>query len=229
MRQRESHLVQLTIMQGPGIAPIVELGRQLDRVEARRYIRNDPEDQPHGRPRLPDQHCHILAREAQRNHAHEINHPVYHKCAFAERVGVFGNLGRCSGRIRERNLESKRNQRIGKRHETVGNNGGRPAPYDELPEFQRRVACRDEKFHVDWQIEGEREKGNDDQVNEPDRDCRRHDRGRKRAQAVLRKTDCWIDGLRRALEVGQGDAIILENHGCPHGAERGSNFGLETV
>lgn len=123
-RKRIARDIELTIMQRPGIAPIVELGRQLERVKARRYIRNDPKNQPHRRPRLPDQHRHVLARQPQRDHAHVINHPVYHKRAFAISVGVFSDLGRRSGRIRERGLKGKGNQRIGKRHETVGNDGG---------------------------------------------------------------------------------------------------------
>lgn len=91
------------------------------------------------------------------------------------------------------------------------------------------MSFRNEKLHVDGHVEGKREERDDDQVNEPDRDGRRHDRGCKRTQAVLREADCWIESLRRVLEVGQGNTGILENYGCPHGAERGNNFVLETV
>ena len=51
------------IMQRPRVAPIIPLRAQVQRVKGRRHISNDPEDQPHRRPRLSDDHRYILARE----------------------------------------------------------------------------------------------------------------------------------------------------------------------
>lgn len=57
--------------------PIIKRRTQLLRIEARANVRNHPKDQPHRRPRLSDDHRHILARHAQRRHADPIDHPIH--------------------------------------------------------------------------------------------------------------------------------------------------------
>lgn len=79
---------ELTLVQRPRIPPVVELRRQVQRIEARRHITDNPEDQPHRRPRLTDNHRHIFARQAQRYHSDPVDHPINNKSRSSVRVGV---------------------------------------------------------------------------------------------------------------------------------------------
>lgn len=57
-------------------------------------------------------------------------------------------------RSAKRDLEREGDEGVEEREEEVGEDGGAPAPDDELVEVQRSVARGDE-FHVDGEVEGE--------------------------------------------------------------------------
>ena len=119
-------------MQRPRVPPIIELGRQVQRVETRRYVSDDPEDEPHGRPGLTDDHGDVLAGETQGDHAHAVDHPVDDKGAFTIGFRVLGDLGGGGAIVGERDLKSQRDEGVGKGEEEIGRDGGGPAPYDEV-------------------------------------------------------------------------------------------------
>ena len=65
------------VKQRPGPTPVEETGRQLQRVERRRHVRDDPEDKPQRRPRHPDHHRDILARHSKGVHSHCRTHSQF--------------------------------------------------------------------------------------------------------------------------------------------------------
>ena len=216
-------------MQRPGISPRIEARRQLNSIETRGHIGDDPEDQPHGRPRLPNHHGHVLARQPQRNHPHPINHPEHHKRCLT--IGVrISDAGEHGARlVAEGDLERQGDERVGQGHEEIGGHGGDPAPDDELLELERRVPRRRDKLHVDGEEEGEGEEGEDDQVDEADADGGHGLRRAKRPQIELREADGRAEGLRRPVQVGARDATVAEHLGGPHLAEPGRDVVLEGV
>jgi hypothetical protein len=66
--------------------------------------------------------------------------------------------------VEEIYLERHAHETIRERKEQVGGYSRSPAPADELGEFQRRVALGGEILHVYGHVEGEAEKGYDDQI-----------------------------------------------------------------
>lgn len=103
-------------MQRPRIPPVVKLRRQVQRIKARRHITDNPEDQPHCRPRLPDNHRHVLARQAQRDHPDPVNHPVHDEGSSAVRVGVVRHLVAGRGRVIEGDLEGEGDEGVEEGH-----------------------------------------------------------------------------------------------------------------
>ena len=173
------------VVQRPGVAPVVPFGREVEAVKRRRDVGDDPEDEPHGRPGLADGHGDVLARQAEGDHADEVDHPVHDKGALAVGVRVVGH-GRVRGRaVGKGDLEGERDEGVGERHEEVGEHGADPAHDDELPEFDGRIrpAGRDE-LEVDGQEEGEAEEGDDDEVDEADADGRGGDGRGEGAETV---------------------------------------------
>ena len=165
------------VMQRPRVAPVVPFGRQVQGVEGSRHVGDDPEDQPHGRPRLPDGHGDVLASETEGDHADEVDHPVDDECAFAVRIGVVGDrCARSSGAV-EGDLEGKRDERVGQGHEEVSEHRAHPADDDEFPELDGRVPSWCDESGVDGQEEGKTEEGDDDEVDETDCDGWCGDRG----------------------------------------------------
>lgn len=75
-------------MQRPRIAPAVETRCDLNVVKACGYVGDDPEDEEEAHPRHTDYHGHVFAREAERNHAHKIKHPVYDEGGVAVGDGI---------------------------------------------------------------------------------------------------------------------------------------------
>lgn len=71
----------LTRMQWPCISPIVKVRLNINVVKSRRHIRYDPEDEPKCSPGLSHNHRDVFACQSQRNHAPEVEHPIYNKCA----------------------------------------------------------------------------------------------------------------------------------------------------
>ena len=108
------------IVQWPRVAPIVPLRRQVQGVEGSRHVCDDPEDKPHRRPRLADDHCYVLACETEGDHADEVDHPVDDECAFTVSVGVVGDHCARSSGVIERDLEGERDEGISQGHEEVG-------------------------------------------------------------------------------------------------------------
>ena len=215
------------VVQRPSVAPVVPAGREVEGVEGGRDVGDDPEDEPHGRPGLADDHGDILAREPERDHADEVDHPVDGEGAAAVGIGVGGD-GRLRGRgVREGNLEGERDEGVGERHAEVGRHGAEPADEDELPELDGRVPDWGHELAVDGQEEGEAEEGDDDEVDEPDGDGRRRGRRAEGPQTELGEADGRAQGLRGRLEVGDWDAGVAEDHARPHLAEFGGDFGLE--
>jgi len=115
------------------------------RVDRRRRIgayRYDPEYEPQRRPWLSDDHGDILASKTQRCHTDKVEHPVNGERAspvgcrslWGRRLKV-GSRGRPEG-----DLESEGNDGVGQGDEEIGDHGGTPAPDNELPEMQRRMA-----------------------------------------------------------------------------------------
>lgn len=62
----------------------------------------------------------------------------------------------------EVDLERQGDERVGEREQEVGAECGEPAPEDELPELQGRVALWVDVGHVYGEVEGEAEEGDDD-------------------------------------------------------------------
>lgn len=158
------------VVQGPGVAPVVPLGREVEGVEGGGDVGDDPEDEPHGRPGLADGHGHVLAREAEGDHADEVDHPVDDEGALAAGVGVVGDRCARGGRVAEGDLEGEGDEGVGEGHEEVGQYGADPADEDEFPEFDGRVPSGGDELAVDGQEEGETEEGDDDEVDETDGD-----------------------------------------------------------
>ena len=132
------------------------------------------------------------------------------------------------GAVGKGDLERERDERVGERHEEVGEHGSRPAHKDELPELDGRVgpAGRDE-LEVDGQEEGEAEEGDDDEVDEADGDGRGGDGGAEGPETVHGEADGRAEGLRGGLQVRDRDAGVLQHGARPHLAELGGDFGLE--
>ena len=173
------------VVQRPGVAPVVPLGRQVEAVKRGGDVGDDPEDEPHGRPGLADDHGDVLTCHAEGDHADEVDHPVHDEGALAVRVWVLGH-GRVRGSaVGKRDLKLERDERVSERHEEVGEHSADPAHEDELPELDGRVrpAGRDE-FEVDGQEEHEAEEGDDDEVDEADADGRGGDGGAEGAETV---------------------------------------------
>ena len=158
------------VMQGPGVAPVVELGRQIEAVERGGDVCDDPEDEPHGGPGLADDHGDVLAREAEGDHAYEVEHPVDDKGAFAVGVWVGGDGGGRGGGVGKGDLEGEGDEGVGEGHEEVGEHGADPADDDEFPKFDGRVSAWGDELGVDGEEEGEAEEGDDDEVDEADCD-----------------------------------------------------------
>ena len=214
-------------MQRPSISPVIEARRQLNSIETRGHIGDDPEDQPHGRPRLPNHHRHVLARQPQRNHPHPVNHPEHHKRALTICIRISDAGVHRARLVAEGDLECQGDERVGQGHEEIGDNGGDPAPDDELLELERRVARRSDKLHMDGEEEGEREEGEDDKIDEADGDGGNGLRRAKRPQIELREADGRAEGLRCPLQVAAQDAAVAEHLGRPHLAELGRDLRLE--
>ncbi len=101
------------VVQRPRVAPVEPFRRQVQGVEGGGHVGDDPEDEPHGRPGLPDGHCDVLARETEGDHADEVDHPVDDEGAFAVGGGVVGDHCARSGGIGEGVLEGKGDERVG--------------------------------------------------------------------------------------------------------------------
>lgn len=108
------------VVQGPGVAPVVPLGREVEGVEGGGDVGDDPEDEPHGGPRLADGHGDVLAREAEGDHADEVDHPVHDERALAVGVRVGGDRGARGGGVGEGDLEGEGDEGVGEGHEEVG-------------------------------------------------------------------------------------------------------------
>jgi len=67
-------------------------------------------------------------------------------------------------RVCEVDLESHGDEGVGEREHEVGGDGGEPAPEDELRELERRVVDGLQVLHMNGQVEGEAEEGNDDKI-----------------------------------------------------------------
>ena len=155
------------VVQRPGVAPVVPLGRQVEAVKRRRDVGDDPEDEPHGRPGLPDDHGDVLARQPEGDHADEVDHPVHDEGALA--VGVRVVAHRRGRGVGDGDLEGAGDEGVGEGHEEVGGHGAGPAHQDELPELDGRVRpAGGDELEVDGQEEGEAEEGDDDEVDETD-------------------------------------------------------------
>ena len=157
-------------MQRPRITPIIELRGQIQSIEARRNIADNPEYQPHRRPRLPDYHCDVFACESKRNHPDPINHPVHHEGCRAICIRVMRHFVPGRSRVVERDLESQRDEGVEERHGEVGGHGGEPAVDDELVEVEWRMAGGDDELHVGGHIECEGEERYDNQVDQTNGD-----------------------------------------------------------
>lgn len=107
-------------MQRPRVTPVIPLRRQVEGVKGRGDVADDPEDEPHGGPGRPDGHCDVFAREAEGDHADEVDHPVDDEGAFGVRGGVVGDEGVRSGGVGKGDLEGERDEGVGEGHEEVG-------------------------------------------------------------------------------------------------------------
>lgn len=178
-------------MQRPRIPPVIELRRQVQRIKAGRHITDDPEDQPHCRPRLPDNHRHVFARQTQRYHPDPVDHPIHDESRRAVRIGVVRHLVPWRGRVVEGDLEGEGDEGVEERHGQVGGHGGEPAVDDELVEVKWRVAGGYEEFHVGRHVEGEGEKGDNDQVDQADGYGGDSNGWVEWAEVENREADCW--------------------------------------
>ena len=100
------------VVQRPRVAPVVPLRRQVQGVESGRHVGDDPEDEPHGRPRHPDRHRHVLAGETEGDHADKVDHPVDDECTFAVSGGISGDRRAGSGGVVEGDLEGEGDERV---------------------------------------------------------------------------------------------------------------------
>lgn len=166
------------VMQRPDISPSVKPRLDIQVVESGRDVGDDPEDEPQSRPRLSDEHCRVFAGQAERDHAEEVEHPVDGKSAVAVCVGVVVAVDRpCGDGVRadgiaagEVDLEGQADERVGQGEEEVRRNSRAPAPEDQMGEFEDGVSLGSEVSKVDWQVESEGEEGDDDEVDQADRD-----------------------------------------------------------
>lgn len=155
-------------MQRPRVAPSVKDRCNLNVIERRRNVRNDPENQPKSHPRRTNHHSHILTRKTQRDHAEEVQHPVHQErsVAIRHRVSVCNvsdlRLTRNRVCVCEVDLKGHRDEGIGEREHKVGTHCGEPAPDDHLVELEWWMALRIDVGHVDRQVEGETEEGYND-------------------------------------------------------------------
>ena len=94
-------------MQRPSVAPVVEPGGEVEGVEARGHVGDDPEDEPERRPGLADDHGDVLAGDAEGDHAHEVDHPVHDESPLAVRVGARGDFRRGGRGVRKGDLEGE--------------------------------------------------------------------------------------------------------------------------
>lgn len=101
------------VMQRPRVAPIIPFRRQVEGVKGRGDVADDPEDEPHGGPGRPDGHCDVFAREAEGDHADEVDHPVDDEGAFGVRVGVVGDERVRSGGVGKGDLEGEGDEGVG--------------------------------------------------------------------------------------------------------------------
>ena len=159
------------IVQRPCITPVIPFGREVEAVEGRGDVGDDPEDEPERRPGLADGHGDVLARHAEGDHADEVDGPVDDEGGLAVGVRVVGDGGVGGGVVGEGDLEGEGDEGVGEGHEEVGDYGADPAHDDELPEFDGRVrTARGDELGVDGHEEGEAEEGDDDEVDEADGD-----------------------------------------------------------
>ena len=108
------------IMQRPRIPPIKKPWTQFNRIKTRAHIRDHPKNQPKRRPRLPDHHRHVLARQPQRNHADEVDHPVHRERPPPKSIRAIENdVVRLRG-IVEGDLERQTDHAVREGHEEVG-------------------------------------------------------------------------------------------------------------
>lgn len=128
------------LMQRPSIAERVERRDDLEGVKRGSDIGNDPEDEPQRRPRLANDHGHVLAGEAQGDHAEEVDHPPDWERSEAVRGRIEGDLDARRGRLPERDLHREGDERVAQGHEEVRYQCRYPPPDDKLPEVQGRVA-----------------------------------------------------------------------------------------
>ena len=216
------------VVQRPGVAPVVPAGREVEGVKGRGDVGDDPEDEPHGRPGLADGHGDVFAREPQRDHADEVDHPVDRKGAVAVGVRVVGHGDVGGGGVGEGDLEGEGDEGVGEGHEKVGEHGADPAHEDEFPEPDRRVrSAWGDEFGVDGQEEGEAEEGDDDEVDEADGDGRGGDGWVEGAEAEHGEADGRAKRLRCRLEICDWDAGIFEDCARPRLTELGGDFCLE--
>ena len=125
---------KLTVMQRPGVPPVIEFRRDIQGIETGADVANHPEDQPHGRPRLADDHRHVLASQSQRAHAEEIDHPIHQKCGMSVCVSIMCWYISRRWLAIEWDLKGEGDEAVGERHGEVGGHGGDPAVEDELVE-----------------------------------------------------------------------------------------------
>lgn len=132
----------LTRMQRPRISPIVEVRLDINVIESCRHVRDNPENEPKRSPRLSHNHRDVLTSQSQRNHAPEIEHPVYNKCAvpvcdwIAERYVRDLCLTRDRVRVCEVDLEGHGDEGVCEREEEVGCYRCEPSPEDQLIEME---------------------------------------------------------------------------------------------
>lgn len=80
---------------------------------------------------------------------------------------------------------------------------------------------------MNGKIEGEGKEGQDDEIDQADCDCWRHDSRSKGAEVELGEANSGIQRLRDALEVFSWDGGILPDHAGPHLAKLGSHLCFE--
>lgn len=129
-------------MQRPRIAPIVEMRLNINVVESRRHVRDNPENEPQRSPRLSYNHRNVLACQSQSNHAEEIDHPVYKKCAvpICDRIAICNVSDFCvtrdGVRVCEVDLEGHGDEGVCEGKEKVGCYCCKPSPEDQLVEVE---------------------------------------------------------------------------------------------
>ena len=215
------------IMQRPRIPPVEKMRTQLKRIETRAHIRYHPKDQPERRPRLPHHHRHVLTRQPQRNHAHEVDHPVDRKRAASKGVRAVEDDVVRLRRVVERDLEGEGDEGVGERHEEVRGDGADPAPEDQLPLVEGWMALRGDELGVDGEEEGVAEEGDDDEVDQPD-GCGGRGAGRVEGPKVVRaEADAGTESLWGYGDGFARDGVVGEDLLRPHAAKFGLDVGLE--